>query len=261
MSGSPFLTIQLSDPRYESLGIRHATVHSRALGRRADCSFWAPVGAGDALHLVVLLHGVYASHWAWIGCGGAHRIAQQLTSAGGVAPFCLAMPSDSLYGHGSGYVTSQAGDVERWIVDEVPALAALAVPGVDAGAEFSLVGLSMGGFGALSIAAWNPGRVRAAVGMSSITHFDQMELFVGALGDYRVREDRRSVLGSVLANRDRLPRIRIDCGSDDLLIDHNRALHASLDDAAIAHVWAEYDGAHDWEYWHAHLSEAIRFCC
>ena len=209
----------------------------------------------------MLLHGVYASHWAWTESGGAHVVADALIADGDVAPFALAMPSDGMSGHGTGYVTTNYGDVERWIVDEVPALAALAVPGVDPAAPFSIVGLSMGGFGALTLGALHGDLITAAAGMSSITEFAQMEIFVGSLDCYVIDEQRRSVLGTILANRQRLPRIRIDCGSDDLLIAHNRELHESLDVHGIAHAWDEYPGGHEWAYWNARLPEAIRFCC
>jgi S-formylglutathione hydrolase FrmB len=256
-----FTTIELSDPRYERAGIRHATVFSSALGRRADCTFWSSGSTSTPSHLIVLLHGVYASHWAWAESGGAHEVAQSLLASGEVAPFALAMPSDGICGHGTGYLTTNFGDVERWIVDEVPALAALAIPGVDADAPFSIVGLSMGGFGALSLGALHGDRVRAAAGMSSITDFDQMKIFVGPLDGYVIDDRRRSVLGSILAHRDRLPRIRIDCGADDLLIAHNRTLHESLDANGVTHSWDEYPGGHEWAYWNARLPDTIRFCC
>jgi putative tributyrin esterase len=256
-----FTTIEMSDPRYERAGIRHATVFSSALERRADCTFWSPGTTSTPSHLIVLLHGVYASHWAWTESGGAHVVAEALLAGGDIAPFALAMPSDGMSGHGAGYVTTNYGDVERWIVDEVPALAALAVTGVDPAARFSIVGLSMGGFGALSLGAIHGDRIAAAVGMSSITDFAQMEIFVGSLDSYVIDDRRRSVLGAILANRERLPRIRIDCGSDDLLIAHNRELHESLEAHGIAHEWDEYPGGHEWAYWNAHLPEALRFCC
>lgn len=253
-------TLQLSDPRFEHRHVRHATVRSEALDRRADCTLWIPAGCPESAHLVILLHGVYASHWAWIGCGGAHLVAESLAADPSLPPFVLAMPSDGLYGHGSGYATTQGGDVERWIIDEVPAIAAVVTPAIDPHAPISIVGLSMGGFGALTLGAWNADRVAAVAGMSSITDFDQMALFVGALDAYRIADDRRSVLGSMLANRTSLPRIRVDCGSDDLLIAHNRGLHDALTAADIEHSWSEYPGEHEWAYWHRHLPEAIRFC-
>ena len=262
MSDVSFTTVELSDPRFERPGIRHATVYSSALGRRADCTFWSPPDlTASPTHLIVLLHGVYAGHWAWLESGGAHEVANELVASGDVGPFALAMPSDGMSGHGSGYVTTDDGDVERWIVDDVPALATLALPSIESDHSLSMIGLSMGGFGALSLGASYGDRLHAVAGMSSITDFSQMEIFVGSLDRYVIDDGRRSVLESMVAHRDRLPRIRIDCGTDDLLISQNRQLHEALREHGIAHSWHEYPGAHDWAYWHAHLGDAIRFCC
>jgi S-formylglutathione hydrolase FrmB len=252
--------VSLSDPNYESNGLRSATVFSPALRHRVDCTFWSSGRTTGPLHLVILLHGVYASHWAWTALGGAHLVADALAREGSVEGFALAMPSDGLDGHGSGYVTTHAGKVESWIIDEVPRVAALAMPGVDPVASISVIGLSMGGFGALSLGAWHGGRVRAAVGMSAITRFEEMEPFVGPLDRYTIDPERRSVRNGLIRNQDQLPRLSIDCGTDDPLLDGNRRLHSELDAAGIEHRWAEHPGGHDWSYWHARLPEALRFC-
>ena len=85
------------------------------------------IGAAAApLPLVILLHGVYGSAWSWPLNGGAHLTVARLIEAEEIAPVALAMPSDGLWGDGSGYVPHADADYERWIVDEVPAAAALA---------------------------------------------------------------------------------------------------------------------------------------
>jgi len=56
-----------------------------------------------------------------------------------------------------------------------------------------------------------------------------------------------------------LPRLQIDCGVDDYLIDANRALHTELTRLAVPHSYAEYPGSHEWDYWDRHLPEAIAF--
>jgi S-formylglutathione hydrolase FrmB len=246
----PLVPVELSDPAYEVDGIRHATANSRALGRRGDVTFWAPPDAGGPLPLVVLLHGVYGSHWAWAYKAGAHRAG---------ARGALAMPSDGLFGLGSGYVSHGGGDFASWILDEVPWLAAQAIPGVDPDAPIALVGLSMGGFGALLLAARHPDRVRAAYGMSSITDFAQLRFFVGDISEYDVDDADRSVLDACIAAGDRLPPIGFDCGTADPLIEPNRALHAGLDAAGIAHRYQELDGGHEWPYWTAGLRRALTF--
>lgn len=55
-----FHTVELSDPAFEREGLRHATVKSRALGRRGDVTLWVP-RAPRIGGLLILLHGVWGS--------------------------------------------------------------------------------------------------------------------------------------------------------------------------------------------------------
>src|SRR4051794_7566414 len=107
MNGSAFRTIEVSDERFTGEGLRYVTVKSRALRQRADLTLFVPPGASSAanLPLVILLHGVYGSHWAWALKGGAHRTAMRLIDQGEIPSMVLAMPSDGLWGDGSGYLT------------------------------------------------------------------------------------------------------------------------------------------------------------
>ena len=75
-----FRSIELSDPRIPVDGLRFATLKSPALRQRADVTWYATPGAETAtdLPIVVLLHGVYGSHWAWAMQGDAHRTAARL---------------------------------------------------------------------------------------------------------------------------------------------------------------------------------------
>ena len=99
MMPAPFRTVEISDPDLESDGLRWMTVKSAALRRRTDLSLWVPEeGRGRAMPLVVLLHGVYGSHWAWALKGAAHRTAAALIRSGEIPPMVLAMPSDGLWG-------------------------------------------------------------------------------------------------------------------------------------------------------------------
>lgn len=252
-----FPTLEVSDPRHEADGLRHATVFSPALGRRGDCSLWRAPGEGP-VPLVVLLHGVYGSHWGWALAGGAHHTAAAMVRTGELAPFALAMPSDGLFGHGSGYLAHRGGDFESWILDDVPALAAKVLAGVDADAPIGLGGLSMGGFGALVLGGGHPDRVRAIAALSAITDFDEMAIFVGDLRAYDVDPARRSA-AAVLASCATPPPVLLACGREDLLIDPNRRLCAALEAAGVAVSWIEDAGRHDWEYWRRHLAMALRF--
>jgi putative tributyrin esterase len=261
-----FRTLEISDSRFSHDGLRFITVKSAALRGRADITLWVPP-LPDSLQpmpITILLHGVYGSHWSWALQGGAHRTAQQLISSREVPPMVLAMPSDGLWGDGSGYIRQTAlhrgGDFERWIVEEVPAAVAQAVPTAGRDQPVFIAGLSMGGFGALRLAAKFPGKFAAASGHSSITHFDQLARFVEEpLDSYGALPEDRSVLETILANRDALPPVRFDCGANDPLIEDNRTLHDSLIANNVSHEYAEHPGGHEWSYWEAHLSDTLCF--
>jgi putative tributyrin esterase len=257
-------TLQISDPRFEHEGLRHLTVKSAALGGRGDITVWLPPGHSEVVHLplVLLLHGVYGSHWAWALNGGAHRTAGRLISEAAIRPVALVMPSDGLWGDGSGYVRHPDRDFERWIVEEVPWAARQLLPEpLREQTPLFVTGLSMGGFGALRIGGkYGNDLFSGFSGHSSITHFDQMAQFVEEpLERYGAAPEDRSVLEVLLANRNDLPPLRFDCGLSDPLLDANRQLHAGLEAAGVPHVYEEFPDGHEWPYWEAHLEDTLRF--
>lgn len=255
-----FHTLELSDPALEQEGLRMATVKSRALGRRADVSLWVP-RVDNVDTLLILLHGVYGSHWVWPLKAGAHRIAQKLLQAGRVRPMVLAMPSDGLARDGSAYLHHpHAEDAERWILEEVPAIAQLAAPALKRIPRMAIAGLSMGGYGALRLGAKYPDRFCAISAHSAITDIAEMGLFTEEpVSEYAAAgsPDDLSPLRLLLHNRDRLPPVRFDCGTDDPLLKGNRRLHAELEQAAIPHLYQEFHGGHTWSYWQEHLADTL----
>src|SRR5687768_5078054 len=128
-----FRTIEIADPRFLYEGLVPVTFKSPSMHARVDTTLFVPKGLDgeENVPLVILLHGVYGSHWAWALKGGAHRTAARLISEGAIPPMVLAMPSDGLWGDGSGYVSHVGGtDYERYIVEEVPACVAEVVPAI-----------------------------------------------------------------------------------------------------------------------------------
>jgi S-formylglutathione hydrolase FrmB len=257
-----FRTIELSDPAYESDGLRHVTVKSNALRRRADVTLWVPESCAEApMPVIILMHGVYGSHWAWALKGGAHHTANQLIADGKLPPVVLAMPSDGLWGDGSCYLPHADADYESWIVDEVPTIAARVVPSVTDKSPLFIAGLSMGGYGAMRLGASYPHRFNGISAHSSACTFAQMDQFTEESGhDYQLLDKTpRNVIDAILGNRDRLPPLRFDCGLDDFLIEQNRELHQQLLAANVDHVYEEFPGEHNWDYWTTHIVDTFRF--
>jgi enterochelin esterase-like enzyme len=258
-----FFTTERSDPAYEFDGLRFLTVKSPALNRRVDVTVFVPTGTETRTDLpaVTLLHGVYGSHWAWALKGGAHRTAADLIARGEVPPLVLVMPSDGLWGDGSGYLPHRNADYERWIAEEVPALIRQTIPQVGVASPWCIAGLSMGGYGALRLGAKYTDRFRAFAGLSSMTAFSQFAQFhEGGIERIQASVPRpENVLDVLLENRGTLRPFRFDCGTEDALLTANRDLHQHLTEAGIPHAYHEYPGGHEWPYWQAHLADVLRF--
>lgn len=257
-----FRTVERADRAVSADGLDFVTVKSSALRRRADVTLFVPPtarGVSD-LPIVTLLHGVYGSHWAWALKGGAHLTAARLISDGKLPPVVLMMPSDGLWGDGSGYVPQAGLDAERWIMEEVPALARQLIDGCTERSPRLVAGLSMGGFGALRLAGKYRQRITAAAALSAVTHASQLaSLIEESTADWSSMPADRSVLAALLGAPGALPPLRIDCGFEDGLLDANRALHEALQQASVRHLYAESPGGHDWPYWTRTLEHTLAF--
>jgi putative tributyrin esterase len=242
-------------------GVHLLTLYSPALRHRADVTLYLPPAAADgALPLLVLMHGVYGSHWNWWALGNLPAIAREMFATGEIVPFAVAMPSDGLWSDGSGYVAHKRFDAESWIIDDVPACVCGLFPQIQTGKVY-LAGLSMGGFGALRIGAKHAWRVAGISAHSPITGLADLSQFVRDPPIIDLAAGRRDadLLYWMRHNRSRLPPIRFDCGTEDSLLASNRALHAALLRARIPHDYEEHSGGHDWAYWQQYVRSTLRF--
>jgi len=261
---SKFRTIETGEIRFDSGKLVMCTVKSPALHARGDISLYIPDEANHSqkpLPIVILLHGVYGSHWNWMLKGKAHEVLSNLIRSGEIPPMILATPSDGLWGDGSAYLRHDEMDTAKWIVDDVPALIA-EVCKQNTTAPHFITGLSMGGFGALRLGASNPARFTAFSGHSSITAIEQMPLFVEEpLQSYTTTNspETQSVLDTICAHQHHLRPFRFDCGSSDLLIEFNRTLRDGLLQKGIHFEYEEFEGGHEWVYWQNHIGKSFRF--
>jgi enterochelin esterase-like enzyme len=259
-----FATTELSPAAFDATGLRFITVRSEHLSGRGDITVFVPEGQETRtdLPIVILLHGVYASHWAWAAYTHVHRIAAEMIKSGEIPPLILAMPSDGLWGDGSGYLVHARHNYEQWIVTDVPAALSELFPQAKDHACRFIAGLSMGGYGALRLGSKYPDRFAAISGHSSITDREQLRAFLttGPRDTYDlIGRGDESIFSYMLKNRDALPPIRFDCGIEDPLLPHNRQLHRDLSDQGIPHIYEEFPGGHTWDYWTAHVVDTLRF--
>lgn len=242
-------------------GVTLVTLYSPALRRRADITLFVPPEEQNrALPLLILMHGVYGSHWNWSVLGNVPGTAMEMINDGSIGPFAIAMPSDGLWGDGSGYVIHREFNAESWIIDDVPACVRVLCPELQWERIF-LAGQSMGGFGALRLGAKYAARVAGISAHSSVTRLADLTQHVQQpLKEYLSAGKRDTdLLYWMRRHRSQLPPIRIDCGTEDALLDSNRTLHIALLRYRITHSYEEHPGAHDWAYWQQHVRATLRF--
>ncbi|HEY9560555.1 MAG TPA: alpha/beta hydrolase-fold protein [Anseongella sp.] len=260
---SKFRTIEVSDPRFETDHLRFITVKTPNLKGRGDICVFSPPGisTGQPVPVILLLHGVYGSAWSWAYGAGVHLQAMKMIESGEIPPVVIAMPSDGLWGDGSGYLPHNGYDFEKWIAEDVPDVLAQSIPGAGTDAPLFISGLSMGGFGALRIGARYGHRFKGISAHSAITSLSQMKLFVEEdLNHYHQPQPTdEDVFQTFLKFRNQLPPLRFDCGAGDQLIEFNRTLHQQLTGQQVPHTYEEFPGGHEWSYWECHVGRSIRF--
>ncbi|AFL84905.1 putative esterase [Belliella baltica DSM 15883] len=133
-----------------------------------------------------------------------------------------------------------------------------------------ITGLSMGGHGAMMIAAKHPDLFSAAGSMSGVMNIDVRTWIGNESTQEERRKSQREMLGNINYDYPYSPytavglisemkenkiALLIDCGIDDFLIETNRQLHQLLLENGTPHEYTERPGAHTWEYW----TEALPF--
>lgn len=139
----------------------------------------------------------------------------------------------------------------------------------------AVAGLSMGGYGALKFGVKYPERFALAASLSGAfdaATWDQNDpnllAFVkpsigrayGALDSpTRAANDLSKLIEALPPERiASLPFLYLDCGTEDFLINSNRALSALLLKRKIPHEFRQLPGRHNWPYWDAQVQEVLK---
>lgn len=256
-----FKTVEISDPELSQDGINWTTVNTPNLPGRGDVCFFANTPPTKDTPIIILLHGVFGSAWSWAYSGAAHKALIKTTEIKKLPSFIIAMPSDGLLGHGSGYLNTEAGKFENWIIEDVPTLAGLVYPQLSNAPRIYLSGLSMGGYGALRLGMKHCDKVSGISAHSSITKMNDFEKFLDAIPPHlnQVTRSEHDLIGWVERHCSSLPPLRFDCGVNDELIEANRAFRDFLVETNVMHTYQEFSGGHEWSYWSQHISKTFEF--
>jgi putative tributyrin esterase len=291
--------------------VRVDTLWSQALGTRKQLLVWLPPSYGrDAARrypVAYYLHGLWGSETDWTRQGRLDVTLDSLTSAG-LPEMIVVMPDGDDAWYTTWNTLGNAADCQRDSTRREPAatycvpwphyddyVAHEVVAHVDATYRTlaerrhrAIAGLSMGGYGAVTLALRYPEQFAAAASHSGVlaplyvgphpyaepvrwaTTIGNAE-FTGRLAPSMLLAFGRDTLGWLardpghmarrLAARrgggGPMPALFVDVGRDDPFVDQSRAFHATLRSLGVSHEYAERPGAHTWDYWRTHARESL----
>ncbi len=239
----------------------HCELHyfSAALGKQTTANVLLPQSDHPGpFPVLYLLHGLSDDHTAWMRNTSIARYVAGL-------PLIVVMPDggrgfycDAVQGFA--YETAITVDLIGYVDKMLPTIASRE--------GRVLAGLSMGGYGALKLALSHPDKFCATVSHSGAHDFAHVwpdpnhDEFGRIIGDNSIGGPN-----DLYALADRFasgelgpwPKLRIDCGVDDFLLDMNRNFHAHLEKLDLPHEYEEFSGAHEWGYWDEHIKETLAF--
>jgi S-formylglutathione hydrolase FrmB len=214
--------------------------------------------------VLYLLGGLSDDHTIW------HRRTRIEWYVRGL-PLIVVMPDG---GRGF-YCDAIAGPAcERHIIEDVIGFVDHFLPTVAERRGRVVGGLSMGGYGAIKLALKYPDMfcsatahsgchavVRNLMAQGKFPEDEKLTLELLRIYGHSPSPDDDPFALAERVDRSQLPAMRLDCGREDFLLQHNRDFHAHLERLGIAHEYKEFPGDHTWDYWDLHIQEAIAFHC
>ena len=272
------ITIAYAQPAGKVLETR--IVKSAILGKDVRYTVYLPAdyeSSNRTYPVVYLLHGYSDDNTGWLQFGEINRYADKAIADGIIPPMIIIMPN----GDSSWYINSYDGkeNYEDFFIKEfMPTIEK--TYHVKAEKKYrGVAGLSMGGFGTLSLSLKYPQLFAAAAPLSAAVFDDDAissmadpnyEATFGQLygrglkGKDRLNNDwyKNSILKIIeKKSADELKKVRywIDCGDDDFLTKGNCLLHIALTEKRVPHEYRVRDGAHTWTYWRTGITDALKF--
>jgi len=248
------------------MSIAHIQFYGPTIGLFTAMNVLLPDTGPGPFPVFYLLHGLTDDHNAWL-----RRTALERYMSG--IPMIVVMPN-SARGFYTNSVTQPINAYEDHILKDVIPYIDRVFPTIKSRAGRVLGGLSMGGYGAVKLALKFPDLFCSAVSHSGAVMTplhkhetrpeqllplkDEFESIFGK--DWRGGPNDPVALAKQCPSAKR-PAMRIDCGTDDFLLEQNREFHDILNSLNFPHEYHEFPGDHNWTYWDTHIQDAIRFHC
>lgn len=253
--------------------VRQASFASAALGREVRYVVDVPpsydAAPGRRYPVVFALHGLFEGPGFWEGRGLAAILAE--LRAKGLPEFLVV----AVDGGNSFFVNAKGGRYQDLLEQDLLAHVEATYRVARGRAGRALLGISMGGYGALNIAFKDPALVAAVATHSAMlleqvpsadqgARRGQMAAFFNVFGDPIDLELWRA--NDPLARARSLdpkaaPALYLDCGAEDRygLANGHRDLHKLLEDRGVPHTFELPPGDHGYEFVRARIEKSLRF--
>jgi S-formylglutathione hydrolase FrmB/lysophospholipase L1-like esterase len=239
------------------------THYSKSLHREKTFQVYFPpdAKAGEKFPVLFMLHGAWGSYHDWVSLTSVADLADNYR-------MILVFPDGGEFGWYVDSPLEKDSQYETYISQELVEKIDALFPTTATREGRSIMGLSMGGHGALLLAAKHPDLFDSASALSGIlkitNHPDKWHITgrLGALSENRKIWQANSVCDQAERFTTASVRILFDCGKDDTqtgAIGDGRQFHDTLTTLTVQHIWREFAGTHSWQYWQEHLEEHLNF--
>ena len=217
--------------------------------------------ADEKFPVLFVLHGAYGGYKDWVDRTNIEDLADNYR-------MILVFPDGGEFGWYVDSPIEKDSQYETYVVKELVTKIDSLFPTIASREGRGIMGLSMGGHGALLLSAKHPdvfGSASALSGILKITeHPDKWHIAerLGPMNENQKVWEENSVYEQTERFKDSNVRILFDCGVDDTqtgAINDSRKFHERLVELKIPHIWRELPGTHSWDYWQNHLEEHLNF--
>jgi len=257
-------TQQQDHPRLSpKVTMTDVTFRSSALGREMPYRIVMPssISPGQKLPVVYLLHGGGGGYRDWTNYSDVAKFAE--------SGLILVMPE----GNSSYYTNSVAHPEDRYedyIVSDVISDVESKYPVAPGRQNRAIVGVSMGGYGAVKNAMKHPELFAFAGGLSAAVDVPTRPFSIKRVSQWRfhssifgpsgsqTRRDNDPYALARSVDSSRMPYLFLTCGEQEGLLPANRKFAAILEERGFAYEFHTSPGDHNWLQWNAQLPNVFR---
>ena len=242
--------------------LRDVIFHSVALNHDMPYRAVLPssIPTGVKLPVIYLLHGGGGGFRDWTNYSDVARFAER--------GLILVMPEAD-----ESYYTNSADHPEQryedYIVKDLITDVETRFPAISDRAHRAIIGISMGGFGAVKLSLHHPELFSFAGGLSSAIDVPMRPFSIHRWGQWR---HHRSIFGpwggaaqrandpfALVRSADptQVPYFYLTCGDAEGLLPANRSFAGLLEERHFAHEFHAVHGGHNWNQWNAQLDDCF----